>query len=164
MAFGADRPDPPASPSNEYAHAPANRIMRHHCRKLPVPFDRRVWQEAQALTRAGWRVAAICPSNESYPAPFEVIDDIAIYRHPLPRKDAARLPIFSDIPLRCFMSFGAFATFAPLSRSTKPELHDFAPLGVARPLMASSSAIRRIVRFTISLHHVGHDDTSPPSN
>ena len=26
----------------------------------------------------------ICPSNAKFPAPFEVIDDIAIYRHPLP--------------------------------------------------------------------------------
>ncbi len=51
---------------------------------LPVPFDRRVWQEATALVRAGWRVSVICPSNAKFPEPFEVIDDIAIYRHPLP--------------------------------------------------------------------------------
>jgi glycosyltransferase involved in cell wall biosynthesis len=51
---------------------------------LPVPFDRRVWQEAQALHRAGWTVSVICPTNPDYPKAFEVIDDIAIYRHPLP--------------------------------------------------------------------------------
>ncbi len=51
---------------------------------LPVPFDRRVWQEATALTRAGWRVSVICPSNAKFPAPFEIIDDVAIYRHSLP--------------------------------------------------------------------------------
>ena len=51
---------------------------------LPVPFDRRVWQEAQALTRAGWRVSVICPANASFPTRYEVIDDIAIYRHALP--------------------------------------------------------------------------------
>ena len=51
---------------------------------LPVPFDRRVWQEAQALNAAGWRVSVICPSNDDFPEPFEIIDDIAIYRHPLP--------------------------------------------------------------------------------
>ena len=38
---------------------------------LPVPFDRRVWQEATALIRAGWRVSVICPSNGSSPEPFE---------------------------------------------------------------------------------------------
>jgi glycosyltransferase involved in cell wall biosynthesis len=51
---------------------------------LPVPFDRRVWQEAQALHHAGWTVSVICPTNADFPKRFEVIDDIAIYRHPLP--------------------------------------------------------------------------------
>jgi len=51
---------------------------------LPVPLDRRVWQEAQALTRAGWRVSVICPQTAAYPASHEVLESIAIYRHPLP--------------------------------------------------------------------------------
>jgi glycosyltransferase involved in cell wall biosynthesis len=53
---------------------------------LPVPFDRRVWQEAQALTRSGWKVSVICPANAAFPAKFEIIDDIAVYRHSLPRE------------------------------------------------------------------------------
>lgn len=51
---------------------------------LPVPFDRRVWQEAKALEAAGWKVSVICPLTERYPAKFEMIDNIAVYRHPLP--------------------------------------------------------------------------------
>ena len=51
---------------------------------LPVPLDRRVWQEATALTRAGWRVSVICPTSAKFPERFEILDDIAIYRHPLP--------------------------------------------------------------------------------
>jgi glycosyltransferase involved in cell wall biosynthesis len=51
---------------------------------LPVPLDRRVWQEAQALTRAGWSVSVICPATPAFPKRFEVIDSIAVYRHPLP--------------------------------------------------------------------------------
>jgi glycosyltransferase involved in cell wall biosynthesis len=51
---------------------------------LPVPFDRRVWQEATALRRAGWGVSVICPRNAVYPLAFEEIDGIAIYRHSLP--------------------------------------------------------------------------------
>lgn len=51
---------------------------------LPVPFDRRVWQEALALKRAGWRVSVICPATERYPRTSEEIDGIAIYRHALP--------------------------------------------------------------------------------
>jgi hypothetical protein len=30
---------------------------------LPVPLDRRVWQEATALTEAGYRVSVICPKG-----------------------------------------------------------------------------------------------------
>ena len=63
---------------------------------LPVPFDRRVWQEATALTRAGWRVSVICPSNAKFPAPFEVIDDIAIYRHPLPPEGRGAAAYFRE--------------------------------------------------------------------
>lgn len=51
---------------------------------LPVPFDRRVWQEALALRQAGWQVSVICPATERYPKRREDIDGIAIYRHPLP--------------------------------------------------------------------------------
>ena len=28
---------------------------------LPVPLDRRVWLECRTLTRAGYRVAVVCP-------------------------------------------------------------------------------------------------------
>jgi len=48
---------------------------------LPVPFDRRVWQEAQALDAAGYKVHIICPRTEKYPLRREVIDSIHIYRY-----------------------------------------------------------------------------------
>ncbi len=51
---------------------------------LPVPFDRRVWQEARALSEAGWQVSVICPLNDQHPKTFERIDGIDIHRHPLP--------------------------------------------------------------------------------
>jgi glycosyltransferase involved in cell wall biosynthesis len=51
---------------------------------LPVPFDRRVWQEAQTLARAGATVSIICPIGHDYRMKREVIDNINIYRHPLP--------------------------------------------------------------------------------
>lgn len=50
---------------------------------LPVPFDRRVWQEATTLSKNGYTVSIICPKTEQYPKSFEVIDDIHIFRHPL---------------------------------------------------------------------------------
>ena len=51
---------------------------------LPVPMDRRVWQEARALCEAGWVVSVICPATERFPARREKIDGIEIFRHPLP--------------------------------------------------------------------------------
>jgi glycosyltransferase involved in cell wall biosynthesis len=51
---------------------------------LPVPFDRRVWQEACALRDDGWDVAVICPLTEKYPERYQEEEGIAIYRHPLP--------------------------------------------------------------------------------
>ena len=51
---------------------------------LPVPFDRRVWQEANALKEAGASVCVICPKTKTYPKSYEYIDDIHIYRHALP--------------------------------------------------------------------------------
>lgn len=48
---------------------------------LPVPLDRRVWQEACALRDAGHDVTVICPQMRGYVEPEEVLDGIQIYRH-----------------------------------------------------------------------------------
>jgi glycosyltransferase involved in cell wall biosynthesis len=58
---------------------------------LPVPFDRRVWQEAIALRHAGWDVSVICPASAQYSERFEILDEIAIYRHPLPLEARGKL-------------------------------------------------------------------------
>lgn len=50
---------------------------------LPLPFDRRVWQEACALRDAGYRVSAICPMLKGYTKPYELLEGVHIYRHPL---------------------------------------------------------------------------------
>ncbi|MBV9446961.1 MAG: glycosyltransferase family 4 protein [Streptosporangiaceae bacterium] len=47
---------------------------------LPVPFDRRVWLECQALTRAGYRVTVVCPKGRGDPS-HEVIDGVEIYKY-----------------------------------------------------------------------------------
>ncbi len=51
---------------------------------LPLPFDRRVWQEANTLKKNGAYVSIICPKMKGYTKKYEVINDIHIYRHPLP--------------------------------------------------------------------------------
>jgi glycosyltransferase involved in cell wall biosynthesis len=72
---------------------------------LPVPFDRRVWQEAQALHRVGWTVSVICPANADFPEAFEVIDDIAIYRHPLPAEGRGALAYLGEYSTALFHEF-----------------------------------------------------------
>jgi glycosyltransferase involved in cell wall biosynthesis len=51
---------------------------------LPVPFDRRVWQEATTLVKSGYELSIICPTGKGYNSHFEVVDGIHIYRHNLP--------------------------------------------------------------------------------
>jgi len=51
---------------------------------LPLPFDRRVWQEARTLKAAGAPVSIICPTGKGFEKRHEVIEGIDIYRHPLP--------------------------------------------------------------------------------
>ncbi|SEA63790.1 glycosyltransferase family 4 protein [Rubrimonas cliftonensis] len=51
---------------------------------LPVPFDRRVWQEATTLRRHGCEVTVICPKGRGYDAEEEEIEGVRIFRHDLP--------------------------------------------------------------------------------
>jgi len=53
---------------------------------LPVPFDRRVWSEAKALSSNGYEVSVICPKGKNASRSFEIIDGIHIYRHWLPKE------------------------------------------------------------------------------
>jgi hypothetical protein len=48
---------------------------------LPVPFDRRVWQEALALNAAGHEVHVVCPRTKEYSRRREILNDIHIYRY-----------------------------------------------------------------------------------
>jgi glycosyltransferase involved in cell wall biosynthesis len=47
---------------------------------LPVPFDRRVWLECQALVSAGHQVAVVCPKGKNDPA-YEVVDSVELYKY-----------------------------------------------------------------------------------
>lgn len=50
---------------------------------LPVPLDRRVWLECQALAAQGYAVSVICPKGPGDPA-RQVIDGIHIYKYAPP--------------------------------------------------------------------------------
>jgi len=60
-------------------------MMKHRVliivENLPVPLDRRVWQEACALRDSGCEVTVICPQMRGFIEPYEVLDGITIHRH-----------------------------------------------------------------------------------
>jgi glycosyltransferase involved in cell wall biosynthesis len=47
---------------------------------LPVPFDRRVWLECQALIANGYEVAVVCPKGKGDPA-YQVVDSVQVYKY-----------------------------------------------------------------------------------
>lgn len=69
---------------------------------LPVPRDRRVWQEARALAQAGYRVSIICPRTAAYPCWHEVLEGIHIYRHPLPQAEEGALAYLAEYATALF--------------------------------------------------------------
>jgi glycosyltransferase involved in cell wall biosynthesis len=62
------------------AHVWVKRRVLIIVQNLPVPFDRRVWLECQALTSSGYRVAVVCPKGRGDPA-YEVIDSVELYKY-----------------------------------------------------------------------------------
>jgi len=70
---------------------------------LPVPYDRRVWQEATSLRQAGHRVTVICPKGKDYEASEEMLEGVQIYRYPL--------PIEAQGALAYFVEYGSALTF-----------------------------------------------------
>lgn len=51
---------------------------------LPVPSDRRVWQESLALRAEGYDVVVVCPRGDDRDsAPHDSVEGVEIYRYPL---------------------------------------------------------------------------------
>src|SRR5688572_10079842 len=63
---------------------------------LPLPFDRRVWQEARTLHAAGYQVSIICPNGKGYEQSLEELDGVAIYRHSMPFEASGALGYFAE--------------------------------------------------------------------
>jgi hypothetical protein len=56
---------------------------------LPLPFDRRVWQEANTLKENGAEVSIICPKMKGYNLSFESINGIIYTGTPYHRRQMA---------------------------------------------------------------------------
>ncbi len=72
---------------------------------LPVPFDRRVWQEATALREAGYNVSVICPKGKGFDASYEVLEGVHIYRHPLPLEASGVFGYLAEYSAALFWEF-----------------------------------------------------------
>jgi glycosyltransferase involved in cell wall biosynthesis len=70
----SDRKRPKAGPAR------GTRRLLIIVQNLPVPFDRRVWLECQALTSAGYRVAVVCPKGQGDPG-YQVVDGVQLYKY-----------------------------------------------------------------------------------
>ncbi|MGH3870116.1 MAG: glycosyltransferase family 4 protein [Pseudonocardiaceae bacterium] len=69
------------------------RLLRQHVliivQNLPVPLDRRVWLECQALCESGYAVSVICPKGPGDPR-YEVLDGVYLYKYrPAPSASGA---------------------------------------------------------------------------
>lgn len=82
---------------------------------LPVPFDRRVWLECQALTSAGYHVAVICPRGPGDPDE-QVLDGITLYKY-TPREGGAGVRTYLA---EYFHSFVATARLASKAWHRQP--------------------------------------------
>jgi glycosyltransferase involved in cell wall biosynthesis len=72
---------------------------------LPVPFDRRVWQEAKTLDQAGYQVSVICPKFKGYSKSREIIEGIHVYRHTVPLEGNGVLSYFTEYLIALLFQF-----------------------------------------------------------
>ncbi len=72
---------------------------------LPLPFDRRVWQEANTLKENGAEVSVICPKMKGYTKSYECLNGIHIYRHPLPLEARGALGYIREYFAALFWEF-----------------------------------------------------------
>jgi len=83
---------------------------------LPVPFDRRVWQEATSLVAAGADVTVVCPSDERHPVGEFVIDGVGVHRYEAPREAKGILGYVSEY----VVSLGRMARTFEVARGVAP--------------------------------------------
>jgi glycosyltransferase involved in cell wall biosynthesis len=116
---------------------------------LPVPFDRRVWQEARSLRAAGYRVAVISPRGERIDTePYANLESVEIHRYPLRAAGAGLASYVSEYSV-------AFARTASLLRRLDARFK-FDVVHACNPpdvLVHSALALRRRGVAIVFDHH-----------
>ena len=70
-------------PKSSVASTATTRSVLLVVENLPVPYDRRVWQEALALKAAGFQVSVVSPATKLHPKLSEFLEGIHVYRYPM---------------------------------------------------------------------------------
>ncbi|MGH3718862.1 MAG: glycosyltransferase family 4 protein [Pseudonocardiaceae bacterium] len=93
----------------------SGRRSRHVCivvQNLPVPFDRRVWLECQALRDHGYEVSVVCPKGKGDPG-YQVLGGIHLFKYrPFP-------PITRQAMFVAEYVYSILATLLNLARAWK---------------------------------------------
>jgi glycosyltransferase involved in cell wall biosynthesis len=120
---------------------------------LPVPFDRRVWLEATTLAKNGYRVSVICPKMRGFNKSREMIEDIDIFRYPLPIDAQGKLGFVLEF-LWCFLATALLSLKVQLAGRGFDVLHVCNPPETYWPLARFWRAFGK--RFIFD-----HHDLSP---
>ncbi len=90
-------------------------LRRHVCivvQNLPVPFDRRVWLECQALRDHGYEVSVVCPKGHG-DLGYQVLDGVHLYKY------RAFPPITRQVMFIAEYAYSILATLLNLARAWK---------------------------------------------
>jgi glycosyltransferase involved in cell wall biosynthesis len=105
---------------------------------LPVPLDRRVWMECQALTNAGYGVSVICPKGPGDPS-FQLLGGVRILKYAPPPAAKGMLGYVGEF-LYCWLRTAFLAAreyrrvgFDVLQACNPPDTY-FALAALFRPL------------------------------
>jgi glycosyltransferase involved in cell wall biosynthesis len=101
VASDVKRVGPAAPRSGRAAGTRRNRRPRQPAaliivQNLPVPLDRRVWQEARTLQAAGFAVTVICPKGGKHKKAKERLDGVDIRRFGMPVEGRSTLGILLE--------------------------------------------------------------------
>ena len=85
---------------------------------LPVPYDRRVWQQALALKAANYQVTVVSPATQRYPKLAEQLEGIQVYRYPMLIEGKGYLGLIAEY-LWSFVCIFFWTLFVSLRRGFK---------------------------------------------
>jgi glycosyltransferase involved in cell wall biosynthesis len=85
---------------------------------LPVPYDRRVWQEALALKAAGFQVSVVSPATRLYPKLSEFLEGIHVYRYPMMIEGKGHVGLIAEYVWSFFCIF-LWTSFVAVRRGFK---------------------------------------------